>query len=122
MHYAVAIAAPLAFASFLFAAMPAFAEYGAIAWDKESGKYGSSWHEPTAKRAAEAAVSQCGASACKVVTSIGPAMCGALAATEDGKLVGAASRKTRDAARVAALGNCPKKSGECVVRVSDCNK
>ena len=103
-------------------AVPALAEYGAIAWDKETGKRGASWHEPTAKRAAEAAIGECGTSGCKVVTSIGPRMCGALAASEDGKKVGAASRKDRDAARVAALKNCPTTSGECTVRVTDCNK
>jgi Domain of unknown function (DUF4189) len=104
------------------AAVPALAEYGAIAWDKETGKRGASWHEPTAKRAAEAAIGECGTSGCKVVTSIGPRMCGALAASEDGKKVGAASRKDRDAARVAALKNCPTTSGECSIRLSDCTK
>jgi Domain of unknown function (DUF4189) len=113
----------LGFGSLLLAAPPArAAEYGAIAWDAATGKNAARWHEPTAKRAAEAAISECGASGCKVVTTIGPGMCGALAASEDGKYVGAAERKTRDAARVAALKNCPKKSGECIIRVSDCSK
>jgi len=118
----IAVVLP-AFGATLLAAPPArAAEYGAIAWDEASGKRGASWHEPTAKRAAEAAVSECGASGCKVVTRVGPGMCGALAASEDGKKVGAAERKTRDAARVAALANCPKTSGECTIRVSECNK
>jgi len=118
----IAVVLP-AFVATLLAAPPArAAEYGAIAWDEASGKRGASWHEPTAKRAAEAAVSECGASGCKVVTRVGPGMCGALAASEDGKKVGAAERKTRDAARVAALANCPKTSGECTIRVSECNK
>ena len=109
--------------SILLTAVPArAAEYGAIAWDQATGKSAASWHDPTAKRAAEAAISECGASGCKVVTHIGPGMCGALASSEDGKYVGAAERKTRDAARVAALKNCPKKSGECIIRVSDCSK
>ena len=113
----------LGFGATLLAAPPArAAEYGAIAWDEASGKRGASWHEPTAKRAAEAAISECGASGCKVVTRIGPGMCGALAASEDGKKVGAAARKTSDAARVAALGDCPKKSGECTIRLSVCSK
>ena len=111
-----------AFGSIFLTALPALAEYGAFAVDEASGKRGASWHEPTAKRAAEAAISECGASGCKVVTRIGPGMCGALAASEDGKKVGAAERKTRDAARVAALANCPKTSGECTIRVSECNK
>jgi len=116
-------AAIMTFASVLLAAVPAFAEYGAIAYDKDAGKYAASWHQPTEKRAAEVALSECGASGCKVVTRIGPGSCGALAATEDGKQAGAAGRKTRDAARVAAIANCAKgKAGECTVRISDCSK
>ena len=123
MHRTMLTAAVLlGLGSILLTAVPARAEYGAIAWDEASGKRGASWHEPTAKRAAEAAISECGASGCKVVTTIGPGMCGALAASQDGKNVGAAARKTRDAARVAALKDCPKKSGECTVQVSDCSK
>lgn len=118
----LAVAAMLAFGSVLLPAMPALAGYGAIAWDQETGKRGSSWNQSTSKRAEEMALSECGASGCKIVTRIGPAMCGALATTEDGKQAGAAWRKTRDAARLAALANCPKKAGECIVRVTDCNK
>jgi uncharacterized protein DUF4189 len=118
----IAVVLP-AFGVILLAPPPArAAEYGAIAWDAASGKHAASWHEPSAKRAGEAAISDCGASGCKVVTTVGPGMCGALASSEDGKYVGAASRKTRDAARVAALKDCPKKSGECTIRLSDCSK
>jgi Domain of unknown function (DUF4189) len=118
----IAVVLP-AFGVILLAAPPACAaEYGAIAWDAATGKNAASWHEPSAKRAGEAAISECGASGCKVVTTIGPGMCGALASSEDGKYVGAASRKTRDAARVAALKDCPKKSGECTIKLSDCSK
>jgi hypothetical protein len=118
----IAVVLP-AFGAMLLAAPPARgAEYGAIAWDAATGKHAARWHEPTAKRAGEAALSECGASGCKVVTTIGPGMCGALASSEDGKFIGAASRKDRDAARVAALKDCPKKSGECTIRLSDCSK
>ena len=102
--------------------MPAFAEYGAIAWDKETGKRGWSWNQQTQSRADEVAIGECGASGCKIVKRIGPKMCGALALSEDGKMAGAASRKDLDAARLAALKACPKKAGECIVRVTDCNK
>ena len=119
----LATAVVVGLGSILLTAVPArAAEYGAIAWDAATGKHAASWHEPTAKRAGEAAISECGASGCKVVTTIGPGMCGALAASEDGKFIGAASRKDRDAARVAALKDCPKKSGECTIRLSDCSK
>jgi uncharacterized protein DUF4189 len=103
-------------------AVPAHAEYGAIAWDEGTGKYSASWNQPTQRRADEVAISECGASGCKVVRQIGPKMCGALALSENGKKAGAAFRKDRDAARLAALKSCPKQAGECVVRVADCNK
>jgi len=106
-----------------FTAAPALAEYGAIAWDKETGKYGSSWNQSTPKRAADVALGECGASGCKVIIRSRQATCGALATTEDGKYAGGASRKDREAARLAALANCKKgTAGECIVRVSDCNK
>ena len=47
----------------------------------------------------------------------------ALATTENGKYVGAASRSDRDAAQLAAIANCNKATaGECIVRFSECNK
>ena len=99
------------------------AGYGAIAWDRGTGKYGASWNQPTPKRADEVALSECGASSCKIVQKVVPRMCGALATTEDGKHAGAARRKDREAARLAALANCQKdKAGECTVRATDCNK
>jgi hypothetical protein len=113
----------LAFGYALLPAAPAFAEYGAIAWDRGTGKYGASWNQPTRQRAIEAAVGECGASGCRVVGKIEPRMCGALATTEDGKHAGAAARRDREAARVAALKDCQKNNaGECVVRATDCNK
>lgn len=106
----------------LITATPALAGYGAIAWDKETGKYGSSWNQETPKRAAEVAVSECGTSGCKVI--IRPTyLCAALATAADGKAAGAAARKNPDDARLAALKECQKrKAGECVVRVTDCEK
>ncbi len=107
----------------MLAATPAFATYGAIAWDKESGKRGWSWNQPTSQKAAEVAISECGASGCKVVIRTGTGACAALATTGDGKFAGGAARKTKDEARLAAMTNCQKgKAGDCIVRVSDCNK
>jgi Domain of unknown function (DUF4189) len=122
-HKISTIATILALASVLLPAIPAVAGYGAIAWDRESGKSGWSWNEPTSQGAAEAALAKCGATGCKVIMRTGTAVCAALATTGDGKYVGAASRKTQDDARLAALTNCQKgKAGECTIRASDCNK
>jgi Domain of unknown function (DUF4189) len=117
------VVALLAFGYTLLPAIPAVAGYGAIAWDRGTGKYGVSWNQPTRERAEEVALGECGASGCKVVSKIGPKMCGALATTENGKHAGAAWRKDREAARLASLANCQKdRAGECIVRVTDCNK
>jgi hypothetical protein len=118
------VVALLAFAYSLMPAIPALAAgYGAIAWDKGTGKYGVSWNQPNPKRAEEVALGECGATGCIVVQKIAPATCAALATTEDGKHAGAARRKDREGARLAALKNCQNdKAGECVVRASDCNK
>ena len=117
------ITAMFALASILLAATPALAAYGAIAWDKQSGKRGWSWNEATAQKAAEVAISECGASGCKVIMRTGAGQCAALATIDTGKFVGAAARKTKDDARLAAMANCQKgKAGDCILRVSDCNK
>ena len=117
------VVALLAFGYTLLPTMPASAGYGAIAWDKGTGKYGASWNQPTGKRAEEVALGECGASGCEVVAKVGPKMCGALATTEDRKQAGTAWRKDREAARLAAVKNCDNdKAGECVVRTTDCNK
>ena len=117
------VIALLAFGYTLWPSVPAFAAYGAIAWDRGTGKYGVRWNQPTPKRAEEVALGECGSTGCKIVGRVGPAMCGALATTENGKQAGAAWRKDREAARLDALKSCAKaKAGECVVRASDCNK
>jgi hypothetical protein len=106
------------------AALPAArGDYGAIAWDRQSGRRGWSSNQPTMQRAEEVALSECGASGCEVITRTGRTMCAALATTENGKYVGAASRNDREAARLAAIANCNKATaGECIVRFSECNK
>jgi len=103
--------------------LPWFGEYGAIAWDRGTGKYGASWNQSSPKRAEEAALGECVASGCQIVARIGPRMCGALATTQDGTRAGAAWRRDREAARLAAFENCRKdQAGECVIRTTDCNR
>jgi S1-C subfamily serine protease len=98
-------------------------DYGAIAWDQGTGKYGWSWRQQTQTRADEVALSDCGATGCKIIMRSGRAMCAALATTGTGNYVGAARRGDREAALLAALSDCEKgKAGECTVRVTDCNK
>jgi uncharacterized protein DUF4189 len=113
----------LAVACVVVSATPALAAFGAIAWDRGTGRQGWSWDQTTPQKAAELAISACGASDCKVIIHTGTGQCAALAATANGKFIGASARKTEPAARVAALTNCQKgKAGDCVVKVSHCNK
>jgi hypothetical protein len=115
--------AMLALASILLSTTPALAAYGAIAWDHDSGKRGWSWNEATTQKAADKARSECGASGCKIILRTGAGQCAALATIDTGKFVGAAWRKTKDEARLAAMTNCQKgKAGDCTIRFSDCNK
>ncbi|HJU18065.1 MAG TPA: DUF4189 domain-containing protein [Stellaceae bacterium] len=107
----------------LAAAPPAHAQLGAIAYDAKTGRYGMSWDQPTPKRAEADAISQCGATGCRIVIRLRARQCGAFASTENNKGVGAAARPSLDQARLAALSICNKrKAGECVVRLSHCNK
>jgi Domain of unknown function (DUF4189) len=119
----LAAAALLGFGSVQLTTLPALAEYGAIAWDKETGKRGWSWSQQTQSRADELALSECGATGCKIIMRTGRRECAAMATNETGKYVGAAARRDREAARLAALKDCEKgKAGECIIRVTDCNK
>lgn len=105
------------------AAAPAFAGYGAVAFDEKTAKYGFGWNEDTQKRAEELAMQGCNAEGCKVVFRVPPKQCGALATGEKGNAWGGNVDKSRDTARLKALENCQKHtSGKCILRGSDCNK
>jgi hypothetical protein len=119
---AIAVIAALCLAA--GAALPArAANFGAIAYDQNTGNAGWSINQPTPKRAEEVALSKCGGSDCKVVVRIRPRMCAALAREQGKKRIGAAARRNRDEARLAALADCKKgQGGECVIRFSDCNR
>ena len=97
-------------------------QYGAIAWDMESGRYGASWNQDSPSHAEEMALSDCGATDCKIIIRTDRAMCAALATNDSGKYAGGASRRDREAARLAALANCQKgNAGNCIVRMTACN-
>jgi len=102
---------------------PALAGFGAFAYDAATGKYGFSWNEQDQRQADAAALKGCVAEGCKVVFRVGPKHCGAIAITEDGKVWGGADRDRKDAAELAAIENCQKRtSGQCKVRGSECNR
>ena len=103
-------------------AAPAFAEFGAFAYESATGKYGFSWNERDQRAADAAALKGCAVEGCKIVFRVGPRHCGAIAMTENGKIWGGADRDGRDTAKLAALENCQKRTKEqCVIRGNECN-
>jgi hypothetical protein len=107
----------------LASSSPAFAQYGAIAFDEHTGRYGWFWNRETPRGAAEGALRECGTPGCAVRVDIGPGMCGALATTADGLGWGYYRSSSRDGAQLGAIQECQgRNSGQCIVRVADCNR
>lgn len=108
----------------ILTAAPALAGYGAFAVGPEgSGKVGLSWNKPTQRDADTAAMHDCGDSACAIKFRTKPHQCSAVATGLDGKGLGAAYRGRRDAASLAAMNDCQKRTtGQCKVRVVGCNR
>jgi clan AA aspartic protease (TIGR02281 family) len=115
-------AGPTASAQNSPARVPATPAYAAVALDGETAKYGFAWNQDTQTRAYEAAVQACNSQGCKVVFSVPPHRCGALATGEAGNAWGGSVDAARDNAKLRALENCQKRtSGKCVLRGSVCN-
>jgi hypothetical protein len=104
-------------------AQPAHAQFGAIAYDGKTGRWGMSLNKPTPKAALASALHDCGASDCRIIIRLRPRLCGAVASAGTPKGFGASARPSLDQARLAALADCKKaNAGECVVKASSCNK
>jgi hypothetical protein len=102
---------------------PAHADFGAIAFDHQSCRFGRSWHFESPRRAAEVAERECASPGCKVVLEVGTRLCGALATTGNCHGAGWAARESREAARLAAIAQCERRNaGVCEVKVVDCNR
>ena len=105
------------------AATPAFAGYGALARDDDSGKYGFSSNEESQAKADDVALKICGSDKCKVVFRTVARECGAIATAEDNKVWGGAKRSQKAAAELAAMENCQKRvKGQCKIRGAECNR
>lgn len=117
------IVLPAAIGLALLIGQPAFAGYGAVAYDTDARKSGFAWDEPTQNQANEAAKRDCGSDNCKARFGVPPGMCAALATPDDGPAWGGAVRKSIDAAIFAAVKNCQKYGKDkCVVRQKNCTK
>ena len=127
MHRRKLIAAGFSGVLLLASAAPAFAGFGAVALDEESGRVGASWDKGSQKQAQDSAMKDCGSPGCRVVFTVPPRHCAALATGEKGKTGkvawGGADKQTRDAAKLAAVENCQKNTpGKCELRASECNR
>jgi hypothetical protein len=123
MHRTQVSAAVFAALVTLAAAAPAFAAYGAFAFDEKTGKYGVSWNEDNQGKADQAALKGCQSEQCKVVFRTGPHECGAIATAEQGAAWGGAKRPKREGAELAAIQNCQKRTkGQCKIRANECNR
>ena len=110
-------------AAVLLMTAPAFAGYGALAHDDDSGKYGLSSNEETQSKADDVAMKECGSDKCKIVFRTRPKQCGAIAVAEQGNAWGAAYRPARDAAALAAMNDCQKRTKvQCKVHSAECNR
>ena len=109
----------------LAAAAPAFAEYGAIAYDRSNCAWGRSWNYDSQRGADNRAMSECSdqGSNCQVVARVGPGECGAVAATNSCSGFGWATRPTVSAAQIVALEQCRNynPSLDCSIKVSVCS-
>ncbi|HEX3862573.1 MAG TPA: DUF4189 domain-containing protein [Stellaceae bacterium] len=122
MRRSILMAGALAISAVLTAA-PAFAADGAFAHDESTGKYGLSWNEKNPRAAEEAALKGCASSQCKVVFRTTTGECGAIAMNDSGKVWGGAKRPSREAAQLAAIENCQKRTGgQCKIRGAECNR
>ena len=96
--------------------------FGAFARDDGGGRYGHSSNQHTPSSADEAALRSCAVQTCKIVFRVGPRLCGAIATNDDGKVWGGATRPTHDAAAVAAMENCKKRTqSQCRMRGVESN-
>jgi hypothetical protein len=109
----------------MLAAAPAFAGYGALAYDEESKKYGLSADEVSQAKADDVATKECGGDKCKIIFRTAPRQCGAIATEppEAGTAWGAGKGPQRAAAELDAVTNCQKRTkGQCKVREAACNR
>lgn len=93
-------------------------DFGAIAFDQDSGAWGYSYNSGSRQQAAAQAMQHC-KGACKVIGEFWN-NCGALAANKDGAY-GWDGNIDENAATDQALANCNKHGTGCQIKVTVCN-
>ena len=123
MRRAILIAACFS-AIMAVSAAPAFAGFGALAYDQDARKWGLSSNEDSEGKAEDVAMKECGSDKCKIIFRMGPKQCGAIALDEgETNAWGGGKNPQRATAELAAITNCQKHTkGQCKVRASECNR
>lgn len=109
----------------LAAIHPAFADYGAIAYDRNNRAWGRAWNYPDQAGADSQALQQCtagGGQSCEVLVRLDGQVCGAIAAVTDQAGYGWAIRDGLPEAQRVAVEQCENYTplGMCEVVVSLC--
>ena len=92
--------------------------WGAIVYDKDAGKWGMAWNDPTRKNAVERARAQCGGARCPLELSFFGTSCGAFALSQAGFSI--VSRDDVQKARQAALDECGRRGKACRIVGASC--
>jgi hypothetical protein len=92
--------------------------WGAIVYDKDAGKWGMAWSDPTRKSAVTSAREHCGKAKCPIELSFFGTSCGAFAlSTQSFSIV---SRDDVQKAKQAALDECGKRGKACTIVGTSC--
>jgi len=96
--------------------------YGAIAYDRASGSWGTSYNHSSQQAANDHAMRECGkyTSGCAVAVEFWGNFCGAYA-TGPGTTAGWGTDTTRAAAEQRAVNACNSRGGPCAAKVWACN-
>lgn len=94
------------------------APWGAIVFDKSSGKWGMAWEHASRKEAVASAVSSCGEARCSLELSFFGTECGAFAYS--GSTWALAARANAEKAKQAALAECQKHGRSCRIVAAVC--
>ena len=92
--------------------------WGAIVYDKDAGKWGMAWADPSRKNAVASARAQCGAAKCPIEISFFGLSCGAFALSPASWSI--VSRDDIQKARQAALDECGKRGKACKIIGASC--
>jgi hypothetical protein len=104
-------------------AVPASAQYGALAYDPDTRLWGRATNLPSPREAEETALSYCRSPGCRIVTRTGAGQCSAIAASRDGSRSHYSTRPGRAEVEAAAAERCEYEARQpCHLVVVQCNR